>query len=167
MGTGVGGGIVINQTLHQGLHLIAGEWGHNVLEANGPKCYCGKNGCVETFISGPGLVNDYRRLGGDSDTNAKTILERAAQGDKIAVQTQTRFLQRFGRAIAAVINILDPDAVVLGGGLSNYQGLYTQGPQHIEPHIFSTSFNTPVVENAHGDSSGVRGAAMLWGQDQV
>lgn len=165
MGTGVGGGIVINNTLHAGPHRIAGEWGHNVLEANGPECYCGNNGCVETFLSGPGLVNDYLGLGGDLNLDAKTILERAEQGDEYATEAQTRFLHSFGKAIAMVINILDPDVVILGGGLSNHRQLYTQGREQISRHVFSPTFNTPVVENLHGDSSGVRGAAMLWSQD--
>ena len=165
IGTGVGSGIVVNKVLHNGPNLIAGEWGHNVLEANGPECYCGKKGCVETFLSGPGLVHDFRALGGEVEIDAKSIFDRAEQGDQIAHQAQNRFLSRFGKAIAIVINVLDPDIVVLGGGLSNYRKIYTDGREQIGRHVSSPTFTTPVVQNKYGDSSGVRGAAMLWGID--
>jgi len=161
MGTGVGGGIVINNQLHTGSMGIGGEWGHNQLLDDGPVCYCGRRGCVETLISGPGLSADYKRSGG-ADASPSEIFKLAEQGDSIAIETIQRFLTHFGRAVATVINILDPHAIVLGGGLSNLDILYDRGRQAIEPHIFSDSFTTPILKNHHGDSSGVLGAAYLW-----
>jgi len=161
MGTGVGGGIVINNRLHTGSMGIGGEWGHNQLLKDGPVCYCGRKGCVETLISGPGLSADYKRSAG-AGANPSEIIKLAEQGDSIAIETIERFLAHFGRAVATVINILDPHAIVLGGGLSNLDILYDRGRQAIEPHIFSDSFTTPILKNHHGDSSGVLGAAYLW-----
>jgi len=162
MGTGVGGGIVINNRLHTGSMGIGGEWGHNQLLEDGPVCYCGRRGCVETLISGPGLSADYKRNGGTANTSPSEIISLTEQGDAIAIDTIQRFLTHFGRAVATVINILDPHAIVLGGGLSNLDILYDRGRQAIEPHIFSDSFTTPILKNQHGDSSGVLGAAYLW-----
>jgi len=162
MGTGVGGGIVINDQLHTGSMGIGGEWGHNQLLEDGPVCYCGRKGCVETMISGPGLSADYERSGGAAGTNPSEIIKLAEQGDSVAIETIERFLAHFGRAVASVINILDPHVIVLGGGLSNLDILYERGRQAIEPHIFSDSFTTPILKNRHGDSSGVLGAAYLW-----
>ena len=162
MGTGVGGGIVVNDRLHAGNMHIGGEWGHNPLEKKGPACYCGRNGCVETLLSGPGMSRDHQLHGGKADTDPKTIIRLADAGDAIALQTVERYLTRFGRAVATVINILDPHAVVLGGGMSNIDLLYTRGRDMIEPHIFSDFFSTPILRNQHGDSSGVLGAAQLW-----
>ena len=162
MGTGVGGGIVINNRLHTGSMGIGGEWGHNQLLEDGPACYCGRRGCVETLISGPGLSADYKRNGGTANTSPSEIISLTEQGDAIAIDTIQRFLTHFGRAVATVINILDPHAIVLGGGLSNLDILYDRGRQAIEPHIFSDSFTTPILKNHHGDSSGVLGAAYLW-----
>jgi fructokinase len=167
MGTGVGGGIVVNGQVLDGLQHIAGEWGHNVLEPEGPPCYCGKRGCVETLISGPGFARDYQLNGGEPDVAAHDILARAQAGDAIAEAAIQRFLDRFGRALAVVINILDPHAVVLGGGLSNIARLYTEGPQHLARHIFNDELCTPILRNAFGDSSGVRGAAQLWRADEA
>lgn len=161
MGTGVGGGIVINNRVHTGSMGIGGEWGHNQLLEDGPVCYCGRKGCVETLISGPGLSADYKRSAG-TDANPSEIIKRVEQGDAIAIETIERFLTYFGRAVATVINILDPHSVVLGGGLSNLDILYDRGRQAIEPYIFSDSFTTPILKNQHGDSSGVLGAAYLW-----
>ncbi len=161
MGTGVGGGIVVRGQLLQGLQHIAGEWGHNVLEADGPPCYCGKRGCVETFLSGPGLLRDYRAAGGSASTPAD-ILARAESGEKTAVATLDRYFDRFGRALAVVINILDPDVVVLGGGMSNIDALYTTGRDRLASYVFNDELRTPIRRNLHGDSSGVRGAAQLW-----
>jgi fructokinase len=161
LGTGVGAGIVINRTLFKGLHHIAGEWGHNVLEADGPLCYCGNNGCVETFLSGPGLVAEYVRQGGDTSVDATTVATRAAH-DPTAGEALNVFLDRFGRALAMVINILDPDLVVLGGGLSKIERLYIEGRQRTALYVFNEDFRTPIVSNNHGDSGGVRGAALLW-----
>lgn len=162
LGTGVGGGIVFRNTVHQGPQHIAGEWGHNILEADGPPCYCGKRGCVETFLSGPGLLSDYRRHGGDAGIDTQEIVRRARGGDAIAGQAMQRYIDRFGRALAVVVNILDPDIVVLGGGMSNLDRLYTEGRAAAARHVFNDELATPIVKNLHGDSAGVRGAAWLW-----
>ncbi|HEU5339121.1 MAG TPA: ROK family protein [Sulfuricaulis sp.] len=162
LGTGVGGGIVINGKLHEGPQHIAGEWGHNILEADGPPCYCGKRGCVETFLSGPGLVQDWARHGGDAALAAKNIVALAEQGDPQAEAALRRYLYRFGKALSVVINILDPDVVVLGGGMSNIRRLYSEGPDFVRGHVFNDELRTRILPNAHGDSSGVRGAAQLW-----
>ncbi|MBI3575883.1 MAG: ROK family protein [Gammaproteobacteria bacterium] len=165
IGTGVGGGIVVNGQLIEGLQHIAGEWGHNMLEADGPKCYCGKLGCVETFLSGPGLVRDYVTHGGKADLDAKAVASAAAAGDPIAESAMQRYLDRFGRALAVVINILDPHVIVLGGGMSNIRRLYTEGREHVARHVFNDELRTKILPNVHGDSSGVRGAAQLWPAD--
>lgn len=162
LGTGVGGGIVVNGQLIEGLQHIAGEWGHNLLEADGPKCYCGKLGCVETFLSGPGLARDYQTHGGKSGLDAKAIVAAATTGDAIAETAMQRYLDRFGRALATIINILDPHAIVLGGGMSNIARLYTEGRAHVARHVFNDELRTLILPNVHGDSSGVRGAAQLW-----
>ena len=162
MGTGVGGGLVVNGELLPGRHRIAGEWGHNVLEPDGPACYCGKRGCVETLLSGPGLSRDYAFHGGETDVAAAQIIARAAHGEAAAQAALTRFLERFGKALATVINLLDPHAIVIGGGLSNIAHLYDAGRAQVARHVFNDSLSTPIVRNRHGDSSGVRGAARLW-----
>lgn len=166
LGTGVGGGIVVHGRLIEGLQHIAGEWGHNVLEADGPSCYCGKRGCVETFLSGPGLARDYAAHGGQGGLDAQAIVARALQGDASAEAARQRYLERFGRALATVINIIDPDVVVLGGGMSNMAWLYTDGRDHVVRHVFNDELRTPILPNRHGDSSGVRGAAQLWGAEE-
>lgn len=162
MGTGVGAGIVCHHQVHAGPQRIAGEWGHNVLDHEGPDCYCGQRGCVETLISGPGLENDYRRHGGDTGLDAQAIARCAANGEALAEAVLQRFLDHFGRALSVVINILDPDAIVLGGGLSNMDRLYSEGVEHLAAHVFNDELLTPVLPNVHGDSAGVRGAAWLW-----
>lgn len=162
MGTGVGGGIVVNGRLIEGLQHIAGEWGHNPLEADGPACYCGRRGCVETLISGPGVARDYATLTGHDGVGVPEIVARAAAGEAAAEAALQRFFARFGRALAVVINILDPDAIVLGGGLSNLQRLYTEGVAQVQRHVFNDELRTLILPNRHGDSSGVRGAAQLW-----
>jgi fructokinase len=162
MGTGVGGGIVFHGRLHDGPQHIAGEWGHNVLEPDGPPCYCGKRGCVETLLSGPGLALDYLRHGGDPGLDARGVVDRAAAGDSVAEAAMQRYLDRFGRALSVVINILDPDVVVLGGGMSNIGRLYAEGHDRVARHVFNDELRTRIVPNTHGDSSGVRGAAQLW-----
>ncbi|OGT21749.1 MAG: hypothetical protein A2V90_00080 [Gammaproteobacteria bacterium RBG_16_57_12] len=167
LGTGVGGGIVCNGQLHQGLQHIAGEWGHNLLETDGPPCYCGRQGCIETLISGPGLVWDYQDSGGDLSVNAREIVRLAAHGDEQAELAMQRFLERFGRALAMVINILDPHAVVLGGGLSNIERLYNEGRERVAQYVFNDELRTPILKNIHGDSSGVRGAAQLWRVEEL
>ncbi|MFL6651579.1 MAG: ROK family protein, partial [Sulfurifustaceae bacterium] len=161
LGTGVGGGIVVHGKLLQGLQHIAGEWGHNVLEADGPACYCGKRGCVETFLSGPGFLRDYRSHGG-SASSVPELVAQAQAGDAIAQAALERYLDRFGRALATVVNILDPDVIVLGGGLSNVEALYTIGHERLARYVFNEELLTTVRSNVHGDSSGVRGAAQLW-----
>jgi fructokinase len=162
MGTGVGGGIVVNGELQSGTQHIAGEWGHNVLEAGGPPCYCGKQGCVETLISGPGLARDFAARGGDARHDAAAIVTRALAGDAIAAEAMARFYERFGRALSGVINILDPDVIVLGGGLSNIEGLYSTGREAVARYVFNDELRTRIVRNRLGDSAGVRGAAWLW-----
>jgi fructokinase len=162
LGTGVGGGIVVNGRLLEGAQHIAGEWGHNVLEADGPPCYCGKRGCVETFLSGPGLARDFALQAGNPDLDARAIVAAAERGDARAEAALQRYLDRFGRALSVVINILDPDAIVLGGGMSNIARLYTEGREHVAQHTFNDELRTRILPNRHGDSSGVRGAAQLW-----
>jgi fructokinase len=165
MGTGVGGGIVVNGQLIEGLQHIAGEWGHNVLESDGPKCYCGRRGCVETFLSGPGLMRNYVAHGGKTGFDAEAIVAVAAEGDVAAEAAMQRYLDRFGRALAAVINILDPHVIVLGGGMSNIKRLYAEGREHVARHVFNDELRTKILPHVHGDSSGVRGAAQLWSAD--
>ena len=162
LGTGVGGGIVFHGRLHAGAQHIAGEWGHNVLEPDGPPCYCGRRGCVETLLSGPGLAYDYREHGGEPTADARTIVERAAAGERHAAAAMQRYLERFGRALSVVVNILDPDAIVLGGGLSNIARLYREGRDQLARHVFNDELRTVLLPHEHGDSSGVRGAAQLW-----
>jgi fructokinase len=162
LGTGTGGGVVVNGRLVEGAQHIAGEWGHNVLEPDGPPCYCGQRGCVETFLSGPGLARDFAVHGGDATLDARAIATAAEQGDTVAEAALQRYLDRFGRALSVVINILDPDAIVLGGGLSNITRLYSDGRAQVARHVFNDELLTRVVRNVHGDSSGVRGAAQLW-----
>jgi len=162
LGTGVGGGIVFHGRLYQGLQHIAGEWGHNVLEPDGPSCYCGKRGCVETFLSGPGLARDFQQHGGGRALDARAVNEAAVRGDPLAEASMLRYLERFGRALSVVVNILDPDAIVLGGGLSNMARLYTDGRKYLEQCAFNDELRTSLLPHRHGDSSGVRGAARLW-----
>jgi fructokinase len=162
LGTGVGGGIVVNGQLIEGLQHIAGEWGHNVLEVDGPPCYCGKRGCVETFLSGPGLAHDFAAHGGEPALDARTIIARANGDDTRAELAVQRYLERFGRALSVVTNILDPDVIVLGGGMSNLARLYTEGREHLARYVFNDELQSRILPNVHGDSSGVRGAAQLW-----
>lgn len=167
LGTGVGGGIVVHGRLLQGPNAIAGEWGHNPLpwprpdEWPGPACYCGKQGCIETFVSGPGLERDYRRETGAALT-AQAILALAEAGDAAAEAAFQRYEERLGRALGHVMNILDPDAIVLGGGMSNCVRLYANVPRLWGRHVFSDRVDTLLLPPRHGDSSGVRGAAWLW-----
>jgi fructokinase len=167
LGTGVGGGIVVDRRTLIGRNAIAGEWGHNPLpsprdeERPGPPCYCGRNGCIETFLSGPGMASDYAAHGGD-DVDAREIVRRAAADDPGAAACLARYEERLARSLAGVINVLDPDVIVLGGGLSNIDSLYTSVPALWAGHVFSDRVTTRLVRAAHGDSSGVRGAAWLW-----
>ena len=170
IGTGTGGGLVIDGKIHVGPNRVAGEWGHNPLpwpepdEVPGPACYCGKRGCVETFLSGPGLAADHLAAAGDELT-ASEIVARAAGGDAAAEASLARYERRLAKALAVVINILDPDIVVLGGGLSNIDRLYDTVPTLWTAHVFSDSVSTRLAPAKHGDSSGVRGAAWLWPAD--
>ncbi|GAB0057665.1 Fructokinase [Candidatus Magnetaquicoccaceae bacterium FCR-1] len=167
LGTGVGGGIAFNRQLLAGPNAIAGEWGHNALpwpqagELPGPTCYCGRRGCIETFLSGPGLSRAYREAGGLS-CQPDEIERRAKTGDATARAVLTGHAERLARALAMVINILDPHVVVLGGGLSNLEELYAEVPRLWRPHVFANHPRTRLVQARHGDSSGVRGAAWLW-----
>lgn len=162
LGTGVGGGIVVKQQLHHGAQAIAGEWGHNTLEANGPVCYCGKRGCIETLLSGPGMRHDFQQHGGNRKWQPQDIVAAAARGDARAEDCLQRYLQRFGHAMAMVVNILDPHAIVLGGGMSNITQLYAQGKEQLANQVFNDELLTLLLPNRHGDSAGVRGAACLW-----
>ena len=167
LGTGVGGGVVVDGRCLVGPNLIAGEWGHNPLpapaddERPGPPCYCGRRGCVETFLSGPGLAADHARHTGVA-ASTHDVVRAAGDGDAAAVATMRRYVARLARALAGVVNVLDPDVVVLGGGMSNVPGLAEAVAAELPPHVFSDVVATRVVRNRHGDSSGVRGAAWLW-----
>ncbi len=162
LGTGVGGGIVIDGQVLTGANAIAGEWGHNPLpwpqpeETPGPECYCGRKGCIETFLSGPGLSADHLLHTGQKMSGAEIVA--APRGGP----TLQRHAERLARALAAVINLLDPEVIVLGGGLSNIESLYCEIPKLWHPYVFSDQLTTRLVRNQHGDSSGVRGAAWLW-----
>jgi fructokinase len=158
MGTGVGGGIVINRKIHQGRTHIAGEWGHHTLHTNGNKCYCKKQGCVETYISGPSLEKQWKELTGKSQ-NIPEIIKNLE--DLNMKRWKSEFLENFGFALANVIDILDPDVVVLGGGLSNIDFLYTEGKDSVYDKVFSDLVDTPILKNKLGDSAGVFGAALL------
>ncbi|HFD91685.1 MAG TPA: ROK family protein [Gammaproteobacteria bacterium] len=161
LGTGVGGGVVVNSSLLTGPHGIAGEWGHNVLEPGGPPCYCGKRGCVETLLSGPGMRADHVRSGGEA-LDPPAIVAAAQAGDALAEACLDRYLDRFARALSVVINILDPDCIVLGGGLSNMTALYDEGAARVRRHVFHPDWRGRIVKSRWGDASGVRGAAWLW-----
>lgn len=160
MGTGVGAGIVVNGKVITGLHGIAGEWGHNVIEPQGRACYCGKFGCLETVISGPGLEQAYHVRTGEY-LSLNDIMHLAKQGDVHARYVEERLIHYFGLAVAQVINILDPDVIIVGGGVGNIDKLYDEGRQAIMPHLFNSVLKTPVVKPILGDSAGVFGAAML------
>src|SRR5438309_5321438 len=164
LGTGVGAGIVVDRRLLVGRNAIAGEWGHNPLPLPAaadlplPACYCGRSGCIETYLSGPGLERDHEALT-QQKLDAREIV--ALDGEAL-----DRYIQRLARALAGVINVLDPDVIVLGGGMSNVERLYTEVPRRWARHVFSDQVATRLVRNAHGDSSGVRGAAWLWDEPQ-
>jgi fructokinase len=167
LGTGTGGGVVVNRQVLEGRHRIAGEWGHNPLpwpqdgERPGPACYCGRSGCIETFLSGPGLSASYAAIAGQH-AEACEIAALAESGDTRANDALRLYESRLARALASIINVLDPDIIVLGGGLSNISRLYDRVPPMLKPFVFSDSADTPIVAARHGDSSGVRGAAWLW-----
>lgn len=163
LGTGVGGGIVVRGQVLAGANAIAGEWGHNPLpgEHHRQDCYCGRKGCIELYLSGPGLARDHR-LEGHPALEPEAIAARAADGDADCEATLARYERRLARGLATVINLLDPEVIVLGGGLSNLDRLYEHVPRHWGEHVFSDQVCTRLAKHRHGDSSGVRGAAWLW-----
>ena len=167
LGTGCGGGVVVDGRVLTGANAIAGEWGHSPLpwpedgERPGPLCYCGRRGCLETWVSGPGLAADHARITGES-LDAAAIAARAEAGDPAAAASLARLEDRLARGLATVVNLLDPDVIVLGGGLSNVGRLYRALPALLAAHCFSDAVATPIRPARHGDSSGVRGAAWLW-----
>jgi fructokinase len=160
LGTGVGGGIVVDGRVLTGPNAIAGEWGHNPLPLPGPAdmplpaCYCGRAGCIETYLSGPGLARDHEAATGERLEAARIALQRP--------ERMEIYVERLARALASVINVLDPDVIVLGGGLSNATQLYDRVPKIWDRYVFSDRVDTRLARNVHGDSSGVRGAAWLW-----
>jgi fructokinase len=170
VGTGCGGGAVVRGQVLTGPNAIAGEWGHNPLpwpgpdEYPGPPCYCGKHGCLETFLSGPGLVRDYTTSAGvpPRGITGADVVARAAAGDAAAAAALERYAHRLARGLATVINVLDPDVIVVGGGMSKHDEIYTEVPPLLRKYVYHRDPRTPIVRAAHGDASGVRGAAMLW-----
>jgi fructokinase len=160
LGTGCGGGIVIDGTVHRGLQSIAGEWGHTVIDPAGPACYCGARGCVETFISGSGLERRYAERTG-ARRPAGEIVAAWRAGEPAATTAMDDFFARFGQAVANLIAVLDPDVIVLGGGLSNIAELYSRGIEEVRSRVFSDSLETPIVKHRLGDSAGVVGAALV------
>ncbi len=170
IGTGTGAGIIVNGELLRGPNAIAGEWGHNPLpwptgaDAPAPACYCGRSGCIETYLSGPGFSRDYRQQVGQS-LSPPAIVAAAGKGERHACDILDRYLQRLSRALASVINLLDPEVIVLGGGMSNIEAIYTRVPQLWEDYVFSDRVDTRLCRPVYGDSSGVRGAAWLCAGD--
>ncbi|MFZ9336842.1 MAG: ROK family protein [Limnohabitans sp.] len=166
LGTGCGGGVVVNRQLLRGRHAIAGEWGHNPLpwpraeELNIAPCWCGQTGCLETWLSGTGFALDHVRVNG-AERSAVEIIQAMREGDSSATASFERYVNRLGRALAQVVNLLDPDCIVLGGGMSNVQEIYPKIQAAMQPYVFGIQVNTPVLAAQHGDSSGVRGAAWL------
>ncbi|MEO8071208.1 MAG: ROK family protein [Acidobacteriota bacterium] len=167
LGTGTGGGIAVDGRVVTGANAIAGEWGHNSLpwpdedERPGPSCYCGRRGCIETFLSGPALAADYRRRGG-GEASGEVIVQRAGEGEPLAGLTIRVWTTRLAKALASVVNVLDPDVIVVGGGLSRIVSLYADLPAQWGAWVFSDDVRTPIVPAKYGDASGVRGAAWLW-----
>ena len=167
LGTGTGGGIVVHRRVLTGPNAIAGEWGHNPLpwpdaeEHPGPACYCGQVGCVETFLSGPGLAADYRRRGG-GEAAGEEIVSRAERGEPLAIRSLEAWKRRLAKSLATVINVIDPDTIVVGGGLSRIQSIYKDVPRLWAAFVFSDVVSTRFVASKFGDASGVRGAAWLW-----
>jgi fructokinase len=167
LGTGTGGGVVVNGRILRGRNAVGGEWGHNPLpwpedsERPGHPCYCGRHGCIETFLSGPGFARDYAHATGGS-IEPREIVRRAEEGEGSAIACLDRYVNRLARGLASIINVLDPDAIVLGGGLSRISRLYRDVPAQWEQYVFSDHVTTELLPPKFGDSSGVRGAAWLW-----
>ena len=175
IGTGTGGGIVVEGRVVTGPNAIGGEWGHNPLpwpqrrEWPGPACYCGRTGCIETFLSGPGFARDFRQAAGAPAVDivdAVAIARLASEGDALADAALCRYAERMARALASIINVLDPDVIVLGGGMSNLDRLYEDVPRQWGAWVFSDRVDTRLLRARHGDASGVRGAAWLWGEGE-
>jgi len=170
VGTGTGGGLVVRGQIWTGPNAIAGEWGHNPLpwpragEWPGPPCYCGRTGCIETFLSGPGMARDHHAATGQA-LDAAGIAAAAERGDLVTRATLARYADRMARALASVVNVLDPEVIVLGGGMSNLHRLYVDVPRLLPAFVFSDRVDTRLLPPAHGDASGVRGAAWLWDGD--
>jgi fructokinase len=167
LGTGCGGGVAIDARVMEGANGIAGEWGHNPLpwtnadEMPGLECWCGKRNCLETWVSGTGFQNDYARVTGQQ-LDGQAIVQAARRGDAQATAALDRYVNRLGRSLAVMCNVIDPDAFVLGGGLSNVSELYERLPAIVRQYVFSDTWNARIVPARWGDSSGVRGAARLW-----
>ena len=167
IGTGTGGGVVVRGRVLEGVNGVAGEWGHNPLpwprdaERPGPRCYCGKHGCIETFLSGPGMARDHANTSGQT-VSAVEIVQAAERGDPACIGALERYEDRLARGLAGVINVIDPDVIVLGGGLSNIARLYSSVPRLWGSYVFSDRVDTRLVPAQYGDASGVRGAAWLW-----
>ena len=172
LGTGVGGGVVVDGRILTGSNHIGGEWGHTPLpwmtpdEFPGARCFCGHDGCIETFLSGPGLARDYARRA-CAEASGREIAARAAQGEAAAVATLDAYRDRLARALAMIANILDPDVIVLGGGVSNVAAIYEGLNERVAAHAFTDALETRILRNVHGDSGGVRGAAWLWREDEA
>ncbi len=170
LGTGVGGGLMVHGRLLRGANALAGEWGHNPLprmradEYPGPRCYCGREGCIETYLCGGALAEDYGGRSGQKIT-AEEVARRADGGDPLALGALDAYRDRLARALASVVNVVDPDVIVLGGGLSNIDRVYQGLERVVGEYAFTDALATPIVKNLHGDSSGVRGAAWLWESD--
>ncbi len=168
LGSGVGAGIAVGGRAHHGPNNSGGEWGHNplpfpnVTEMPGQPCYCGRHGCIETWVSGRSFEADYARHAPGEPLKAREIMDLKRRGDFLAGLVWDRYVDRLSRGLATVVNTLDPDVLVMGGGMSNVDELYTDLPERLAKRIFSTVFNTPIRRARHGDSSGVRGAAWLW-----
>ena len=168
LGTGVGGGVAVDGRVVTGPNAIAGEWGHNPLpwaaddERPGPDCYCGRRGCIETFLSGPGLAAEYQRQSGRAGVTSETLVADAEGGEPNAIAVFDQWIERLSRSLATIINVLDPDALVIGGGLSRLDRVYRDVPQAWGRWVFSDRVDTQLVPAKWGDASGVRGAAMLW-----
>ncbi|MFT5790317.1 MAG: fructokinase [Shewanella sp.] len=172
IGTGCGGGLAINGKVHGGGNGIGGEWGHNPLpwmnadEFNSTRCFCGNQNCIETFISGTGFVRDYKQAGGNAASGIE-IAARVETGEILAKEAFDRYIDRLARSLAHMINILDPDVIVLGGGVSNIEAIYPLLPNVLSKYVLGGECRTPVVQNMYGGSSGVRGAAWLWGKNET
>ncbi|MBB5342707.1 fructokinase [Tunturibacter empetritectus] len=172
LGTGCGGGVALEGCVHDGPNGVAGEWGHNPLpwpkteESPGPACYCGKNGCMEMWVSGTGIALDYKTVTGRARTTREIVADFAA-GDQAAAETVERFEDRLARGLSNVINILDPDVIVVGGGVSRLEHIYDALPKLLPKYVFGGEASTPVVQAKYGDSSGVRGAAWLWPNKRI